>query len=88
MRIDYVFHTGDLAAIAAHTAQFDGMSDHRGVVGAMHLRKIEAFHDVECLDHGVAGGQGAVDQPGPGGRARPTHDSASGTTSARAVRAR
>jgi endonuclease/exonuclease/phosphatase (EEP) superfamily protein YafD len=32
VRIDYVFHSRDLHAVSAHTARFDGGSDHRGVV--------------------------------------------------------
>jgi len=32
MRIDYIFHSDDWAAISAHTAKIDGVSDHRGVV--------------------------------------------------------
>jgi endonuclease/exonuclease/phosphatase (EEP) superfamily protein YafD len=36
-RIDYVFYTPDWQAISAHTAQFDGVSDHRGVVATLKL---------------------------------------------------
>lgn len=32
MRIDYIFHSSHWRAISAHTAAFDGVSDHRGVV--------------------------------------------------------
>lgn len=32
MRIDYIFHSSEWAAVAAHTARIDGVSDHRGVV--------------------------------------------------------
>jgi endonuclease/exonuclease/phosphatase (EEP) superfamily protein YafD len=32
MRIDYIFHTPHWRAVSAHTAPFDGVSDHRGVV--------------------------------------------------------
>lgn len=32
MRIDYIFHSIDWVAVSAHTAQIDGVSDHRGVV--------------------------------------------------------
>ena len=31
-RIDYVFHSDDWNPISARTAQFDGVSDHRGVI--------------------------------------------------------
>ena len=32
MRIDYIFHSDQWAAVSAHTAKIDGVSDHRGVV--------------------------------------------------------
>lgn len=32
MRIDYIFHSEEWAAISAHTAKIDRVSDHRGVV--------------------------------------------------------
>ena len=35
VRIDYVFHSQEFAAIEAHTAQPDGVSDHRGVVARL-----------------------------------------------------
>lgn len=35
MRIDYIFHSPHWRAISAHTAEFDGVSDHRGVVATL-----------------------------------------------------
>ena len=35
MRIDYIFHSPHWRAISAHTAPFDGVSDHRGVVATL-----------------------------------------------------
>jgi len=34
-RIDYIFHSTHLRAVAARTARFDGVSDHRGVVAVL-----------------------------------------------------
>ena len=34
-RIDYVFYSDQMQAIAAHLAPFDGVSDHRGVVSGV-----------------------------------------------------
>jgi len=36
-RIDYIFFTPEWQALAAHTARFDGVSDHRGVVVVLAL---------------------------------------------------
>jgi len=38
MRIDYIFVTPGWQVISAHTARFDGVSDHRGVVAVLRLR--------------------------------------------------
>jgi endonuclease/exonuclease/phosphatase (EEP) superfamily protein YafD len=38
-RIDYVFFTPDWQALAARNAVFDGVSDHRGVVVVLSLKK-------------------------------------------------
>lgn len=32
VRIDYIFHSNDWRAVSARMAQFDGVSDHRGIV--------------------------------------------------------
>lgn len=37
MRIDYIFHSAHWTAVDAHTASFDGVSDHRGVVVELKL---------------------------------------------------
>jgi endonuclease/exonuclease/phosphatase family metal-dependent hydrolase len=37
VRIDYVFHSTHFDTLAVRTAQFDGMSDHRGVVASLAL---------------------------------------------------
>ncbi len=34
-RIDYIFHSHHWQAVEAHTARFDGVSDHRGVVAIL-----------------------------------------------------
>ena len=39
MRIDYIFHSEEWTAISAHTAKIDGVSDHRGVVVELILKK-------------------------------------------------
>jgi endonuclease/exonuclease/phosphatase family metal-dependent hydrolase len=39
MRIDYIFFTPGWKALEARTARFDGVSDHRGVVAVLTLRK-------------------------------------------------
>lgn len=38
VRIDYVFHSDELAALDARLGQFDGMSDHRPVIATLALR--------------------------------------------------
>jgi endonuclease/exonuclease/phosphatase (EEP) superfamily protein YafD len=38
MRIDYIFHSEEWAAVSAHTAKIDGVSDHRGVVVELVLK--------------------------------------------------
>lgn len=38
-RIDYVFHSDEWVTISARTAQIDGVSDHRGVVAMLKLRR-------------------------------------------------
>lgn len=39
VRIDYVFHSQDWLALEAHTTGGDGISDHRGVVARLALKK-------------------------------------------------
>jgi len=38
MRIDYIFYSPPWEAAAAHTARFDGVSDHRGVVASLEWK--------------------------------------------------
>jgi endonuclease/exonuclease/phosphatase (EEP) superfamily protein YafD len=38
VRIDYVFHSTHWEAVEAHTAKFDGVSDHRGVVVTLAVK--------------------------------------------------
>lgn len=38
-RIDYIFHTRQWETVSARLAQFDQVSDHRGVVAVLRLRK-------------------------------------------------
>jgi endonuclease/exonuclease/phosphatase (EEP) superfamily protein YafD len=38
-RIDYVFHSNHFATVEARLAQFDGVSDHRGVIAELVLEK-------------------------------------------------
>jgi endonuclease/exonuclease/phosphatase (EEP) superfamily protein YafD len=38
-RIDYVFHSDDWVTVAARLARFDQVSDHRGVVAELQLKK-------------------------------------------------
>ncbi|MGD9091531.1 MAG: endonuclease/exonuclease/phosphatase family protein [Anaerolineales bacterium] len=38
MRIDYIFHSSHWSTVDAHTAPFDGVSDHRGVVAELKLK--------------------------------------------------
>lgn len=38
-RIDYIFHTGDWETVTARLAQVDGVSDHRGVIAVLRLRR-------------------------------------------------
>ncbi|MGB6423332.1 MAG: endonuclease/exonuclease/phosphatase family protein [Anaerolineales bacterium] len=37
-RIDYIFHSGDWETVTVRVAQFDGVSDHRGVVATLVFR--------------------------------------------------
>lgn len=39
VRIDYVFHSNHFSAVEAHLAQFDGVSDHRGVIAEFVLEE-------------------------------------------------
>lgn len=39
MRIDYIFYSSQWKAVAARTARFDGVSDHRGVVAYLEWKK-------------------------------------------------
>jgi vancomycin resistance protein VanJ len=39
VRIDYVFHSNHFATVEARLAQFDGVSDHRGVIAELVLEK-------------------------------------------------
>jgi len=37
-RIDYIFHSGDWETVTVRVAQFDGVSDHRGVMATLVFR--------------------------------------------------
>ncbi|UCF60482.1 MAG: endonuclease/exonuclease/phosphatase family protein [Anaerolineaceae bacterium] len=39
VRIDYIFHSNHFASVEARLAQFDGVSDHRGVIAELLLEK-------------------------------------------------
>jgi endonuclease/exonuclease/phosphatase (EEP) superfamily protein YafD len=38
-RIDYVFHSDEWVTISARMAQIDGVSDHRGAIAVLKLRR-------------------------------------------------